>query len=367
MAKTSIEWATDSWNPIRARSTHQNKLGWYCQKVSSGCANCYAEKVNLRFGNVVGYHKANADLIETFIDYKYKTLVAPLRWKKPRTIFVCSMTDLFGAWVTDEQIDREFADVYLEEYCNVRNTRPDFKKETLATIKEIVGDVKLRQFSKADAHRFEVERRRRVAAATVNRLPVDERAMRVMEPGEARLIVAKTIEADPVVGAYVGILGETGLRMTEGLELRWEFVSVGRGQLTVGASKNYKTRHVPLSRYAVELLRTLPRIVGNPHVFVQPLTMSKLRAPRRPFLAGKKAAGIEWPGFHDFRHYRATQWIKHGVDIRTVKEWMGHRDIQTTMRYLHFVGGHAQERFRLAEQAELRELDGNLPSAVGEE
>ena len=41
-------------------------------------------------------------------------------------------------------------------------------------------------------------------------------------------------------------------------------------------------------------------------------------------------------GFHDLRHFRATLWVKLGVDLVTVKELLGNADIQTTMRYAHF-------------------------------
>jgi integrase len=250
----------------------------------------------------------------------------------------------------------------------------------------IVGDRKLKQFSEADAHFFETQRKKEgVTNATVNRglsvlsnmltfawrkkrlipsnpmfgygkLPVDEKVRRMMEPAEERLIVAKTIEVDYTVGAYIGILGETGLRMEEGLNLKRHLFNVHRRKLTIEASKNYKTREIPLSDYAIELFSRLPVIVGNPYVFVRLSTMERLRAPRKEFEAGKTAAGVSWPGFHDFRHYRATQWLRHGVDIRTVKEWLGHRDIKTTMIYLRFVEGHAEEKFREAEKAELKEL-----------
>lgn len=52
--------------------------------------------------------------------------------------------------------------------------------------------------------------------------------------------------------------------------------------------------------------------------------------------------------------------MKHGVDIRTVKEWMGHHDIKTTMLYLRFVEGHAEAKFREAEKSELLELAAPL-------
>src|SRR5207248_6009831 len=53
---------------------------------------------------------------------------------------------------------REFADVYFEEYCKVRNRHPSFKEERLRMIKDILGDVKLREFTSAHAAYFEKER-----------------------------------------------------------------------------------------------------------------------------------------------------------------------------------------------------------------
>jgi protein gp37 len=55
----------------------------------------------------LAYTAQNTERVETFISEKI--LLDPLRWTKPRRIFVCSMTDLFGEWVSDEQLDRIFA------------------------------------------------------------------------------------------------------------------------------------------------------------------------------------------------------------------------------------------------------------------
>ncbi len=69
-----IEWTDETWNPITG-----------CTKVSPGCLNCYAERVTERFGrgpfSEVRLHPDRLD--------------QPLRWKKPRRIFVVSMGDLF--------------------------------------------------------------------------------------------------------------------------------------------------------------------------------------------------------------------------------------------------------------------------------
>lgn len=289
---------------------------------------------------------------------------------------------------------REFADIYLEEYCKVRNTRPDFKEETLKVIKNIVGHVQVTEFTPAHAAFFEKERRKSVAGPTVNRglavlshmftfalktkgiiqihpmtrygrIPEDQKALRVMELEEERNLVKAVQAKNHVIGCYVGLLGETALRMTEGLLLKWKFINLGERNLTVEASKNYKTRHVPLSDYAIELLRSLPRVIGCEYVFAHALSKDRWRDPRGPFYAGRKAVGLEWVGFHDFRHFRASQWVMRGIDLRTVQELLGHRDITTTMRYSHFAPNHAAKSILAAHRAEMEELS-KKPVAIGD-
>lgn len=98
-----------TWNPIRARNVATGKVGWHCEPVHDGCAGCYAEAQNaagFRGGTGLAYkpgHRQNGD-VEIFLDEK--TLLQPLGWTAPRTIFVCSMTDLYGSWVPDAWLDR---------------------------------------------------------------------------------------------------------------------------------------------------------------------------------------------------------------------------------------------------------------------
>ena len=60
-------------------------------------------------------------------------------------------------------------------------------------------------------------------------------------------------------------------------------------------------------------------------------------------------------GFHALRHFRVTQWLMNGVDVNTVKEPLGHSDIHTTMRYVHYVRTHAMKAVRLAQESEVVE------------
>jgi integrase len=67
-----------------------------------------------------------------------------------------------------------------------------------------------------------------------------------------------------------------------------------------------------------------------------PSTGTRYYDLRYPLEQGREVAGLPWVGFHDLRHFRATQWVKEGVDLRTVQVLMGHQSIATTMRYAHF-------------------------------
>jgi len=113
---TAIEWTHragtkgETLNPIRARHKETGRVGWHCTHASDGCRFCYAEKLNqgfFKFGTQLAYKPGNEKLVDIFLDEE--ALTQPLRWKSPRTIFWCSMTDMFGDFVPDEMIDRCFA------------------------------------------------------------------------------------------------------------------------------------------------------------------------------------------------------------------------------------------------------------------
>ncbi len=119
--KTAIEWADATINPIRARrmddvADPRRRMGWHCEHVSEGCRNCYAEALNRdRFGTGLDYKPghlvAKGGTVEIYL--AARALTDMLRWRRPRRIFVCSMTDLFADFVPDWMIDRVFAAMAL--------------------------------------------------------------------------------------------------------------------------------------------------------------------------------------------------------------------------------------------------------------
>lgn len=103
--KSKIEWTDASWSPI---------VG--CSRKSEGCRNCWSERFLARFGGIQGHkfeglsrYTEEGPRWSGTVRLAEDSLEEPLRWKKPRKIFVCSTSDLFHEKVQDEWIDKVFA------------------------------------------------------------------------------------------------------------------------------------------------------------------------------------------------------------------------------------------------------------------
>ena len=102
--KTKIEWTDATWNPITG-----------CSVTSPGCTNCYAMQLA---GTRLKHHESRFGLTRESggrpkwtgeVRFNEQWLDQPIRWKRPRKIFVCAHGDLFHENVPDEWIDRVFA------------------------------------------------------------------------------------------------------------------------------------------------------------------------------------------------------------------------------------------------------------------
>ena len=95
---SSIEWTDATWNPVRG-----------CTKISPGCKFCYAERFAERFRGVRGHPFEQGFDLRLVLE----KLAEPLRWPKPKMIFVNSMSDLFHEGVPDSYIE-DVADVMMK-------------------------------------------------------------------------------------------------------------------------------------------------------------------------------------------------------------------------------------------------------------
>jgi len=199
------------------------------------------------------------------------------------------------------------------------------------------------------------------AAADVEKYPQRRSGdIEVFSPEEVcALVRAAGSEQD---GAIYLAAAFTGLRMGELLALRWRDVdfagqtirvraSYAAGQLTT--PKSGKVRAVPMAPDVASTLAQLGRRelwVGDGDLVVVGETGGYLdgSALRRRYKLALQAAQLRPLRFHDLRHTFGTRMITK-ADIRRVQEWMGHADIQTTMRYLHYA--HHEEDARLVAEA----------------
>jgi integrase len=138
----------------------------------------------------------------------------------------------------------------------------------------------------------------------------------------------------------------TGLRLGELVALRWRDVDLERRVVRVCGSwsgteltlpKNGKVRSVPLAPQVLAAMRHLSdEPAGDELVFPGAdgdyLDRSALR---RRYRRAQAAGGLRPLRFHDLRHTFATTMIAR-TSIRRVQEWMGHSDLHSTMRYLHY-------------------------------
>lgn len=129
---SKIEWTDVTWNPTRG-----------CSRVSPGCEHCYAERMAHRLNHPGGAYEgltrltARGPVWTGDVRLVNDQLEAPLRWRKPRMVFVDSMSDLFHEWVPFEFIDQVFAAMALcpQHTFQVLTKRPERMREYLSPLR----------------------------------------------------------------------------------------------------------------------------------------------------------------------------------------------------------------------------------------
>ena len=145
--KSKIEWTDATWNPTRG-----------CSVVSEGCRNCYAMQVAARFSGEampyegLAYRNGSSAHWTGRVKLIEEHLEDPLRWKRPRLIFVNSMSDLFHESILDEWIDRIFAVMALtpRHMFQVLTKRPErmraYLSARMVNVFDAIGVAYERQF-----------------------------------------------------------------------------------------------------------------------------------------------------------------------------------------------------------------------------
>jgi integrase len=144
----------------------------------------------------------------------------------------------------------------------------------------------------------------------------DNRRSRYLSTEEAaRLFKVLDHSLNPQLKHVVALLLLTGARVSELLHAEWRHVNVERRAWLIPLSKTGKSRHVPLSQAAVDVIEQLPRFDGCSYLLPNPETRLPFVSIKHSWQTARKAAGLGDLHIHDLRHSAASFMINAGIDL----------------------------------------------------
>jgi integrase len=162
----------------------------------------------------------------------------------------------------------------------------------------------------------------------------EETRDRFVQPEELpRLFQAIAEETDPSVRAVLLTALLTGARRTEVLTMRWDEVSLTRAEWRISHTKAGRPHLLPVPHALVAILRSLPRVEGNPYVFPGQNGVGHLQNMKRAWDRIRVKAGVHDVRFHDLR-WTVGSWLAgSGESLHLIGKVLNHRDVSTTAIY----------------------------------
>jgi len=262
---------------------------------------------------------------------------------------------------------KDFAKEY-DKWCQTNNKGYHRKKWFIDHLVTIFGDKYLNEITSWDIEKYRLERKKQgLGTASLNR-PIaclkhmftkaiewgflkenPAKPVKLFKENNRRLRFLTEDEINRLLSNCSGYLRDivllalnTGMRKGEIFNLKWQDVDFDLRMIHVSDSKNYEARDIPINDILYETLKALRDKAeeGQEYVFVNPKTGRPYDDLKRSFKTALKRAGIEDFTFHDLRHTFASHLVMNGVDLMTVKELLGHKNISMTMRYSHLSPDH---------------------------
>ncbi len=259
---------------------------------------------------------------------------------------------------------REMARLYLESYSKPNKRSWDRDELSIKHLNTFFGNKYLHEITALDIENYKIERRQKVSPATVNRelaclkhiyakaiewgkiasSPASKvkkfrepnHRVRYLEEEEIeRLHEACSEHLKPIIAVALN----TGMRKGEILDLKWVDVNLRTRVISILNSKNGEKREIPINEDLARTLLAVPKNPKSPYVFCKEDGMP-YREVKVGFRAALRRAKIKNFRFHDLRHTFASRLVMRGVDLKTVQELLGHKDIRMTLRYSHLSADH---------------------------
>ena len=265
----------------------------------------------------------------------------------------------------DERIPfSEMARLYLEAYSKPNKRSWSRDELSIKHLSFFFGNKYLHEITPLDIENYKVERKEKVCPATVNRelACLKHIYVKAMEWGKIttsptskiRLFKEKNqrtryLEEEEIERLYEECSGHlkpiivtalnTGMRKGEILTLKWVDVDLRNRVISILHSKNNEKREIPVNEDLFQALLRVPKNPKSSYVFCNGDGVP-YRDVKTGFKATLKRAKIDGFRFHDLRHTFASRLAMRGVDLKTVQELLGHKDIRMTLRYSHLSPGH---------------------------
>lgn len=254
----------------------------------------------------------------------------------------------------------EFCEHYLE-HAKLHKRSWIRDEQMLRHLTEFFQGWLLSDISPLAVERYKRERAKVVSPATVNRelallkhlfnlattwgqyaglnplravkfLAEDNFKFRTLSPDEEKKLIRC---ASPYLQDLIVFAINTGLRLGDILNLNWEEVDLDKGVIRRTVQKNSRILELPLNERAETVVRAWHGMRKCQYVFYNPETGDQFKDLWLGLKKACRKAEIEGVTWHTFRHTFASRLTRHGADLVTVKELLGHSDVSVTMRYAH--------------------------------
>ena len=267
----------------------------------------------------------------------------------------------------------EFAKEYLQwGKANKKESTYDGDILRMRHLDEEFEEKAIQEITTWDIEKWKAKRKEKVQAVTVNRelalikhlfsravewgkikespakkvkflkLKGSDRRVKFLMPDEVQMLISNCSDS---IKPVVIVALNTGLRRSELLGLRWEQVDFEWGIITIIDSKNSDRRDIPMNKTVKDNLKEMERI--GPNVF-DGITPSIIKYG---FNNVRIKAGRPDIRFHDLRHCFASGLVMEGIDLNTVRELLGHRDLKMTLRYAHLAPSHRTKAVNVLDMA----------------
>jgi integrase len=266
----------------------------------------------------------------------------------------------------------DFADEYHKLHCVPLKSCKKSHEVHLRLLRTYFKGKYLDEIDVVNVERFKATRMKEVSPATVNRAlsclksifnkaiawgrynginPVckvkmfheDNKRLRYLEKEEiTRLLSVCEGHLKPIVIVALN----TGMRLGEILNLKWHDVDFRRDIIYLLTTKNSDDRKIPMNSNVKSALIAVRKNPDSPYIFCnkdgKPFTSVK-----KSFFTALKNSGIKDFRFHDLRHSAASHLVMSGVDLNTVRELLGHKSLDMTLRYAHLSPDHKRRAIDL--------------------